>query len=749
MKGLTASVYLLRAPYAIDRPFDYLVPSALSACVSRGSLVTVPFGRGDKRVQGVVFAVEEKESEAPLKEILSVFSDEYALSEEQMALCEFLCAHTLCTVGEAVYTVLPASVRKGRENLSFLRTVCLAMEKAEAHACASRTRASASRARVIETLSEKGEPMTIAALCAAAEVGEGLVRTMLSLGILRENKVELLRDPYAHLATEGTREKIVLTTAQMKAHDELLSLYEQEKALCALLFGVTGSGKTKVILSLIDRVLADGKSVIMLVPEIALTPQTIGIFYRRYGNLSAVLHSSLSEGERFDTWRRVARGDARIVIGTRSAVFAPVANLGLIVIDEAHEHTYKSDRNPKYAARDVAAFRAARHKCPVILASATPLIEDFERARKGVYTPVYLRERFGGRPLPTCETVDMRAELEAGNKSPISRSLYSALSETLSRGEQAILFLNRRGYSATLQCKRCGEILSCPHCSLALTYHTSPYPRMLCHTCGYSAHVPHACPSCGNTVLSHVGFGTEKIETELNTLLPNARILRMDADTTGQKGSFDRILDAFRRREADILLGTQMVTKGHDFPSVSLVAVLLADTSLYAPDFRAGERTFSLLTQVIGRAGRADIEGRAIIQTYTPKNSLLALACAQDYEAFYENEIAWRRSALFPPFCDMVALTVTAEKETRALSLSTELFEHLKKMAETDYRDQPLQIFGPFEAQIYRERDQYRLRIVVKCKLNSRTRALFAACLAAYASERDATVSVDLSPSIL
>ncbi len=748
MKSLTASVYLLRAPYAIDRPFDYLVPSALSESIARGSIVTVPFGRGDKRVQGVVFGVREKEGDAPLKEIISVLSDAYALSEEQMALCEFLCAHTLCTVGEAVYTVLPSSVRKGRENLSFLRTVRLAMEKSEAHACASRTRASASRARVIETLAGGGA-MTVAELCEQAEVGEGLVRTMLSLGILAEEKKELLRDPYAHLASGGEREAIVLTTAQMKAREQLLSLYEQEKALCALLFGVTGSGKTKVILSLIDRVLEDGKSVIMLVPEIALTPQTIGIFYRRYGSLAAVLHSSLSEGERFDTWRRVSRGDARIVIGTRSAIFAPTDNLGLIVIDEAHEHTYKSDRNPKYAARDVAAARAARHKCPVILASATPLVEDFERARRGVYTPVYLRERFGGRPLPTCETVDMRAELESGNKSPISRSLYTALADVLARGEQAILFLNRRGYSATLQCKKCGEVVSCPHCSLALTYHTAPYPRMLCHTCGYSAHVPHACASCGNTVLSHVGFGTEKIETELNQLLPNARILRMDADTTGQKGAFDRILDAFRRREADILLGTQMVTKGHDFPSVSLVAVLLADTSLYAPDFRAGERTFSLLTQVIGRAGRADTEGRAIIQTYTPKNSLLSLACAQDYEAFYEGEIAWRKAALFPPYCDMAALTVTARKEERALALATEVFELLKGKAEGEYRDQPLQIFGPFEAQIYRERDQYRLRIVVKCKLNSRVRALFAACLAAYAGERDATVSVDLSPSIL
>ena len=749
MKGLTASVYLLRAPYAIDRPFDYLVPSALAESVFRGSIVTVPFGRGDKKVQGVVFGVQEQEISSPLKSVLSVAGDAYALTEEQMALCEFLCAHTLCTVGEAVYTVLPASVRKGRENLSYLRTVCLAMEKAEAHACASRTRASASRARVIEALSESSESMTVAALCEKAEVGEGLIRTMLSLGILLEEKRELLRDPYAHLAKEGARERIVLTTAQMKAHEQLLSLYEQEKALCALLFGVTGSGKTKVILSLIDRVLSDGKSVIMLVPEIALTPQTIGIFYRRYGNLAAVLHSSLSEGERFDTWRRIQRGDARIVIGTRSAVFAPTENLGLIVIDEAHEHTYKSDRNPKYAARDVAAFRASRHKCPVILASATPLVEDFERAQRGVYTPVYLRERFGGRPLPTCETVDMRKELESGNKSPISRALHTAIEETLSRGEQAILFLNRRGYSATMQCKKCGEVVSCPHCSLALTYHTSPYPRMLCHTCGYSAPVPRACASCGNTVLSHVGFGTEKIEAELTSLFPNARILRMDADTTGQKGAFDRILDSFRRREADILLGTQMVTKGHDFPSVSLVSVLLADTSLYAPDFRAGERTFSMLTQVIGRAGRADTEGRAIIQTYTPKNSLLALACAQDYEAFYENEIAWRRAAVFPPFCDMAALTVTAEKEERALACAAALFEKLKAMAEHEYRDQPLQIFGPFEAQVYRERDLYRLRIVVKCKLNSRIRALFAACIAAYASERDATVSVDLSPSIL
>ncbi len=746
-----AAVFILRAPVAIERPFDYLVPCRLAGQICRGSLVTVPFGRGNRREIGVCAHVRKKENtdaQKDLKVLTDLLPREYALTEEQFALCEFLRDYTLCTMGEAVYTVAPAAVRQGRDNRRTVKMLSLTLPYENALVQMREAgRVTAAQLRLAAVLQD-GQPHDAKAALKLADVGVGVADTLLSRGVLRESCREMLRDPYESLRCSALlRDEIVLTTAQNQAYQTVLDLYVQERACAALLFGVTGSGKTKVILKMIDRVLADGKGVIMMVPEIALTPQTVGIFYQRYGQCAAVLHSSLSEGERLDAWRRISSGDARIVIGTRSAVFAPVPKLGLIVIDEEHEHTYKSDRNPKYHARDVAAFRAGHHGCPVMLASATPALESFEKACRGVYTLVPLRERFGGAPLPATEIVDMRKELQAGNRSPLSRRLVQALEETLSRGEQAILFLNRRGYSTSLQCRRCGTVITCPHCSVSLTYHAEGGAKLLCHCCGYRAPLPRACPQCGEAALSHAGYGTEKVASEIALALPQARVLRMDADTTAAKGAFDRILTSFRRGEADILLGTQMVTKGHDFPRVSLVGVVLADTSLYAADFRATERTFSLLTQVIGRAGRAGTSGLALMQSYTPDHELLALACRQDYEAFYHRESALRRSALFPPFCDMVQLTLSGEKEVAVLASAKKLFTYMTELAEQAYADRSIVIYGPFEAQVYRENDRFRMRMVVKCRLHSRTRAFFKEVLNEAFKDRNITLSVDIAPT--
>lgn len=754
---LLAAVRILRAPYAIDRDFDYRIPTFLEERVKRGSLVTVPFGRSNRRETAICMSVRALDaSEAPkgLKSIADTLPDAYDTDEEQFALCEFLSRHTLCTMGEAVYTVLPASVRRGHENIRYRRQISmpikqngvyLSAEEAEmiAHTGGKVTPA---QIRLLEAMARAGHPLKPEELCRRAAVSESVLQTLLTRGALCESKEEELRDPYA--ALRGTAEKpspIVLTTAQTKAYESALALYERGGAQAGLLFGVTGSGKTKVILKLIDRVLSDDKSVIMMVPEIALTPQTVRIFYERYGERAAVVHSQLSEGERFDTWRRCSSGKVRIVIGTRSAVFAPMRKLGLIVIDEEHEHTYKSDRNPKYHARDIAAFRAGQRGFPVLFASATPSLESFYKAERGSYALIPLRERFGGIPLPETEIIDMRAELQAGHRSPLSRRLLGALEETLSRGEQAILFLNRRGYSTALQCKKCGEVPTCPHCSVSLTYHVGENSGLLCHSCGYRREVPRACPSCGAPALSHVGFGTEKVEADLATYLPNARILRMDADTTATKGSFERILNAFRDGKADILLGTQMVTKGHDFPRVSLVGVVLADTSLYAADFRAAERTFSLLTQVIGRAGRAGAGGRAILQSFTPCHELLELSCRQDYEAFYRRESALRRATDFPPFCDMVHLTLTSADETALTRSAAALLSHMVSEAQKHYADEPMTFYGPFEAPIYRENDRYRLNIIVKCKLNQRVRAFFSSLLSMTLEERAVTASIDFA----
>ena len=754
---LVAAVRILRAPYPIDRDFDYRIPEHLEKNVSRGSLVTVPFGRSNRRENAICVSLREiAEADAPkgLKSIENVLPEAYDTDEEQFALCAFLSRHTLCTMGEAVYTVLPASVRRGHENIRYRRMISLpskkngsflTLEEAEIAAQSSGKVTPAQR-RVLEMMARAAHPLKPEELCRRADVSESVLQNLLARGVLLESKEEEIRDPYAELrGTAGEPSPILLTTAQNKAYESALALYERQTASAGLLFGVTGSGKTKVILRLIDRVLSDSKSAIMMVPEIALTPQTVRIFYERYGERAAVVHSQLSEGERFDTWRRCASGQVQIVIGTRSAVFAPMRNLGLIVIDEEHEHTYTSDRNPKYHARDIAAFRAGQRGCPVIFASATPSLESFYKAEKGTYTLIPLRERFGGVPLPETEIVDMRAELQSGHRSPLSRRLLAALEETIARGEQAILFLNRRGYSTALQCKRCGEVPTCPHCSVSLTYHVGENRGLLCHSCGYRTEVPRACPSCGESTLSHVGYGTEKVESDLACYLPNARILRMDADTTATKGSFERILTSFREGEADILLGTQMVTKGHDFPRVSLVGVVSADTSLYAADFRAAERTFSLLTQVIGRAGRAGACGRAIVQSFTPNHELLALSCSQDYESFYRRESALRRATDFPPFCDMVHLSLTSIDETALTRTATSFLAHMVEEAQKNYADEPMTFYGPFEAPIYRENDRYRLNIIVKCKLNQRVRAFFSTLLSMAFEEKSVTVSIDFA----
>ena len=566
-------------------------------------------------------------------------------------------------------------------------------------------------------------------------------------GIIAVDEDEDIRNPYVDYARCRDTSDIVLSNAQTAAYDTLESLYNAGAPKAALLYGITGSGKTKVIMKAIDRTLADGKSVIMLVPEISLTPQTVSIFCARYGERVAVIHSSLSQGERLDAWRRIRRGDVDLVIGTRSAIFAPLDNIGMIVIDEEHEHTYKSESDPKYHARDIASYRSGRHRALMLLASATPSLESFYKAKSGTYTLVPLRERYGGAKLPKAVIVDMRQELRAGNLSPISQRLYSMLTDVKENENQAILFLNRRGYSSHISCKECGEVLECPRCSVSLTYHSNMQGGLLlCHLCGYRAPTPRACPSCSADALSFLGFGTQKLEAEMSKYLPDMTVMRMDADTTSGKLAYDRMLDDFRKGRADILLGTQMVAKGHDFPRVTLVGVALADTSLHVSDFRAAERTFSLLTQVIGRAGRSSDEGVAVIQTFQPTNETIKLACRQDYDSFYEGEIAHRRELSYPPFCDMVQLTLTADDETELSRASVKLSDSVRAKLDGEYARLPFIVYGPFEAQVYKLNEKYRMRMMVKCKLNQVSRQMFSELLCEFAKERSVTLTVDLNP---
>ncbi len=577
------------------------------------------------------------------------------------------------------------------------------------------------------------------------------LHTLVRRGILAVEEKEIARNPYLALAKKTDDTPVALTRAQMRAYEEIEAVAEKRSPACVLLHGVTGSGKTKVMIKLLDRVLSEGGQAILLVPEIALTPQTVGIFCARYGERVSVLHSSLSAGERHDAYRRILNGGADLVIGTRSAVFAPLSRLSLILIDEEHEHTYKSDAAPRYHTRDIAAFRSKEHSALTLLASATPTVESYYKAKTGKYTLVSLTERYGGTLLPETEIVDMREELRAGNTSPISLPLREALEQTVADGKQSILFLNRRGYHHSVSCRACGEALVCPHCSVSFTYHsgyTGSY--LLCHACGAKRPMPTECPSCGAPHLSFLGAGTQKIESELSGEGRGLRVLRMDADTTSEKTSYERILNRFRRGDADVLLGTQMVTKGHDFPRVAMSGVLLADTSLYTHDFRAAERTFALVTQVIGRAGRAGEVGKAILQTYSPEHRVLRLAAKQDYPAFYEEEIAFRRAMCYPPFCDMVSVLLTGADEGALIRQTNAARQMLLSLFEAEKEKPKYALYGPLEAGAYKVAGQYRLRLLVKCRLSPALRRLYGTFLLKFSEAHpDASVTVDFNPTDL
>ena len=741
-------VYLFDAPYHIDRAFDYFSASAIPA----GSIVKVPFGKANKLRAGVVVRTKDapEANNENIKPVHAVYDDRYSLNEEMLGLCLFLKEHTLCTFGEAARAVLPPGALSELPNIKYKKTCALLLSRTEAEVLLSlegrgKIRSEGQRS-IIKYLLDIGTA-DIELVRDIPGVSYANISALADKGIIKIIESETVRNPYAEYARKRDTAPIVLSEAQAKAYETVDELYKADTAKAALLYGVTGSGKTKVIMRAIDNTVADGKTVIMLVPEIALTPQTVNIFCRRYGERVAVVHSSLSKGERLDAWRRIKRGEVDLVIGTRSAVFAPISNLGMIVIDEEHEHTYKSESDPKYHARDVAAYRCGRAGALMLLASATPSLESFYKAKSGIYTLVPLRERYGGVKLPEAVIVDMREELRLGNTSPISDRLLKSLNSVYENEKQAILFLNRRGYSSQISCKECGDVITCSRCSVSLTYHSdSNGGKLLCHLCGYTEKTPKNCPSCGADKLSFLGYGTQKLEGELGKYLPDMTVMRMDADTTSGKLAYDKMLEDFRGGRADILLGTQMVAKGHDFPRVTLVGVALADTSLYVSDFRASERTFSLLTQVIGRAGRASDEGVAVIQTYSPKNEVIRLACLQDYDKFYEGEIAIRRELSYPPFCDMVQLTLTSDDEQELFRESKRLSDSILEKLKGEYRNLPFIVFGPFEAQVYKLNEKFRMRMVLKCKLNASSRRLFHELLCEFSMARHTTLAVDLNP---
>ncbi|MBQ9785458.1 MAG: primosomal protein N' [Clostridia bacterium] len=824
-----AGVSLLDTPFAIDGVYDYRIPFELREDVRVGAFVTVPFGTANHRRLALVRELKEKSEYAETKAIVAVCPEHLSLSDEMLGLCNFMKLRTLCTTGDAVRAMIPASalsrlvtlysvpkdsiptasddipssdlfvyayikengeVRYDRLRRQFsvtvephLRRLCksghvqkrvvledasegktertyrLSLSREDAYALIDGgtydgKKLSDKQKQVLTALLESEVPMTASEVCAAAGVTASPLKTLTERGILVIEEKRTERNPYGAAPYVGET-PLALNDEQEAAVETLSALAFSGEARAALLHGVTGSGKTVVMTALIDRLLARGKGVILLLPEIALTPQSVAIFCARYGERVAVIHSGLSQGERYDAYCRIREGRADVVIGTRSAVFSPVKNLGAIIIDEEQEHTYKSDQNPKYHTRDVARYRCAANNALMLLASATPSLESYKKAKDGVYTLVRLTKRYGGAALPRVEIADMRREAGGGSVSPMSERLAEELCRVAGRGEQSVLFLNRRGYNHFVSCRSCGEALTCPSCSVAMTYHTrrGNYDSgdMVCHWCGKRMPQPRTCPACGSEHLSRTGFGTQRVEEELKTLLPTSRVLRMDTDTTSTKFAYDELLGQFRRHEADVLLGTQMVTKGHDFPDVTLVGVLLADMSLYLDDYRASERTFAMLTQVIGRAGRGDKAGMAVIQTNNPDSEIIRLACAQDYEGFYEREIRLRKLLTFPPFCDVVLLTVTGGIETEVLRAATKLSQMLQEKHRESYSDVELVTFGPFEAPVYRVDNKYRMRMVLKCVLNRRTLAMLADLLCTFTQKAGRMVSlgVDMNPSNL
>ena len=720
MPDAVAKIAVSAAPYWIDKPYEYAVPDDLLGRVQPGIRVAVPFSAGNRRSEGIVLALSNKAEYEKLKNISEVLDTEPVLTQQQIQLALFMRERFFCTVYDAVRAILPAGLwfdRDGRRRVSdkTVETIRLTVPAREALDIAEAMRKNApAQARILRELAPYGE-MPLRELLLFTGCARTTVKKLISTGLAESIKREVFRIPEF---SAGDRLKMpVLNDEQQSAFEGLDMLASSGKAAVSLLEGVTGSGKTSVYIRLIDAVLKRGKSAILLVPEIALTPQMLYTFSSYFGDDIAVLHSSLSPGERYDEWKRLKTGRAHVAIGTRSAVFAPVDNLGILIIDEEQEDTYRSENNPRYDARDVAKYRCFKNSCLLVLGSATPDLVSRYCAESGRYSRFVLRRRYNEMKLPEVKIIDLKNELRRGNEGSISVPLRTELLENLERGEQSILFLNRRGAHKLVTCGECGFVYKCPHCSVSLTYH-SVNRRLICHYCGYTRRVDEVCPDCGG-ILKYIGAGTQLVEEELHSLFPGTEILRMDADVLSGSMTHEQVFERFRAENIPIMIGTQMVTKGLNFENVTLVGVLSADQSLYSGDFRAAERTFSLITQVIGRSGRGQKAGRAVIQTFTPSSEVIRQAARQDYDAFYQSEIILRKLQDSPPFSDLLSVTASGAEERAVVDacrfVKNRLCFLLGQKEKTEF-------LGPTPLTVVRVNNRFRYRIIIKCRSDSAIR---------------------------
>lgn len=804
MGNRVAKIAVAKAIYAIDKPYDYLVPRDLEEGLRPGVRVLVPFGVGDRGSEGLVLSLCEVTTPSRgLKEIKAQLDQEPVLDHRAIQLALWMRERYFCTLYDCVKAMLPAGlyfslqdriyllhpadregnyaaaqgVTGGEKLLDLLyawggtgelerirqaygtkdpnpaihalrgldvlaletgtqrgvgdkteKVAVLAVPPEEAVAVTAHRRKSAPmRWAVTELLCTLGAA-SVKELCYFTGASMATIRSLEKSGILTLEQQEVFR----RLPVQDVEpaQPPILNTEQQAAFEGLLALSQSGQAAAALLYGVTGSGKTLVYIRLIQEVLAQGRDALVLVPEIVLTPQLLRIFTSHFGSRIAVLHSSLRAGERYDEWKRARGGDARVVIGTRSAVFAPLDHLGLIILDEEQENSYKSENVPRYHARDVAKYRCVQHNALLVLGSATPSVETMYQAQSGVYHLFRMEKRYNQKALPQVLVADMKEELRRGNDTSVSALLEAELRTNLERGEQSILFLNRRGASRMVSCGECGEVPECPHCSVKLTYH-SANGRLMCHHCGFSQPLPKVCPKCGG-LLNFIGTGTQRLQEELEALFPGVEVLRMDTDTITAANPHEKLLDHFRKDKVPILIGTQMVAKGLDFENVTLVGVVAPDLSLYVDDFRAGERTFSLLTQVVGRAGRGEKTGRAVVQTCTPENDVIRFASSQDYDRFYETEIQLRELRGYPPFADVVVITASGQNEGAVLRCCVRLKQALMENLNQDWK-----VLGPAPAAVVRVKDRWRYRLTLTGKDSRRAREVIAYLLRAATQDKE------------
>ena len=755
-------------------PYEFNIPKDLQEDIAIGMRVVVPFGQGDRRVQGFITALKnEADYKGQLKEIIDIMDLEPVLNTELIQLGEWMAQTTYSFRISSYQTMLPAVLRaryqkfvklidtvsdeklynifRGKRWLSWedveernLTSEMLKLKKEnkvevnyfvddkitkKTKRVIRRNLSTTELEEVLEKLDNrayrqkqlvevllrlpKEETIDLKVLNKNHNIATPVVNRGAEEEWLTIEEVEIYRDPYEDSNIEKT-EPLILNSEQQTAYHEITSTIKKQEHEVFLLQGVTGSGKTEVYLQSIADVLDKGEGALVLVPEISLTPQMVHRFKGRFGDLVAVLHSGLSDGEKYDEWRKIEKGEARVVVGARSSVFAPLENIGIIVIDEEHETSYKQSEAPRYHARDVAIWRAQYHKCPVVLGSATPSLESRARASKSVYTLLELKERVNQQTLPHVEIVDMRDEIKAGNPSIFSRELEEALRDRLAKNEQAVLMLNRRGYSAFVMCRDCGFVLKCPNCDISQTLHMDS-KSMKCHYCGHEEAIPKICPVCESRRIRYFGTGTQKIEEELNKLLPDAKILRMDVDTTRRKGAHERLLHQFGEHKADILLGTQMIAKGLDFPNVTFVGVLNADTALGLPDFRSAEKTFQLLTQVSGRAGRGIIKGDVVIQTYNPEHYAIQLAKDHNYDQFYLREMKYRHLSDYSPYYFLTSIQVSHENEISAAKKIQEIAEFIRP-----YLSKEAILLGPTPRFVARTHNKYHFQLIIKYKNEAR-----------------------------